>query len=125
MRIGAGARLGRLPLIKWQPHSEAQLATLKWLGTTAALAIANRDGAGTPVERQLAPILANGLKSYGENIATGYYAASSPTLKDEVVLALPWPPDVKDMRKKQGLERTDRVALALDAVSPTLLTLSR
>jgi hypothetical protein len=102
MRIGAGARLGRLPLIEWQPHCEAWLATLKWLGVTAPMVIANRDGAGTPVERQLAPMLANGLKSYVENIATDYYAASSPTSKDEVVvLTLPWPADVHDMYKSK------------------------
>jgi hypothetical protein len=36
---------------------------LKRLGPIAAKVIANRDGAGTPVERQLAPMLANGVKS--------------------------------------------------------------
>jgi hypothetical protein len=62
-------------IIEWQPRNAAQLATLKRLGVTAATVIANRDGAGTPMERQIAPMLANGLRWYVENIATDFYAA--------------------------------------------------
>lgn len=62
-------------IIEWQPRNAAQLATLERLGVTAATVIANRDGAGTPMERQIAPMLANGLRWYVENIATDFYAA--------------------------------------------------
>jgi hypothetical protein len=62
-------------IIEWQHRDAAQLATLKQLGVTAATVLANRDGSGTPVERQFAPMLENGLRWYVENIATDYYSA--------------------------------------------------
>ena len=62
-------------IIEWQHRDAAQLATLKQLGVTAATVVANRDGTGTPVEQQIAPMLANGLRWYVENIATDYYSA--------------------------------------------------
>ena len=82
--ILAGALLGAsvpahawddFQIIEWQHRDAAQLATLKQLGVTAATVIANRDGAGTPVEQQFAPMLATGLRWYVENIATDYYSA--------------------------------------------------
>jgi hypothetical protein len=63
MRIGVGACLGRLPDHRAAAASEAQLAMLKRLGPIAAKVIANGGRGRTPVERQLAPMLANGLKS--------------------------------------------------------------
>ncbi len=62
-------------IIEWQHRDAAQLATLKRLGVTAATVIANRDGTGMPVQQQFAPMLANGLRWYVENIATDYYSA--------------------------------------------------
>jgi Beta-galactosidase len=62
-------------IIEWQHRDAAQLATLKQLGFTAAAVIANRDGTGTPVQQQFAPMLANGLHWYVENIATDFYSA--------------------------------------------------
>ena len=62
-------------IIEWQHRDATQLATLKRLGVTAATILANRDGSGTPVERQFVPMLANGLRWYVENIATDYYSA--------------------------------------------------
>jgi hypothetical protein len=62
-------------IIEWQHRDAAQLATLKRLGVTAATVIANRDGTGTPVQQQFAPMLATGLRWYVENIATDYYSA--------------------------------------------------
>jgi hypothetical protein len=62
-------------IIEWQRRDAAQLATLKKLGITAATVIANRDGTGIPLQRQIAPMLANGLRWYVENIATDYYSA--------------------------------------------------
>ena len=62
-------------IIYWQQRNQAQLATLKQLGITAATVLADRDGTGTPVEQQIAPMLANGLRWYVENIATDFYAA--------------------------------------------------
>ncbi|MEJ0017932.1 MAG: beta-galactosidase [Acetobacteraceae bacterium] len=62
-------------IIYWQARNQAQLATLKRLGITAATVMANRDGTGTPVQQQFAPIVANGLPWYVENIATDFYAS--------------------------------------------------
>ena len=73
----AGATADAWPdyqIIQWQARSEAQLAALKRIGVTAGVVIANRDGTGTPVERQTGPLLANGLRWYVENIATDFYA---------------------------------------------------
>ncbi len=61
-------------IIEWQPRNAAQLATLKRIGVTAAAAIADRDGTGTPLAVQTAPLLQAGLRWYVENIATDFYA---------------------------------------------------
>ena len=80
----AGALLGgALPahawndyqIIQWQSRNEPVYAALKRLGVTAAKVMANRDGTGTPVEQQCAPMLAAGLSWYVENIATDFYSA--------------------------------------------------
>jgi len=63
------------PIIEWQPRTAAQWQTLKQLGVTAGMVTANRDGTGTPVERQSAPLRAAGLTWYIENIATDFYSA--------------------------------------------------
>ena len=61
-------------IIEWQPRNPAQLATLKRIGVTAAAVIADRDGTGTPLAVQTAPLRQAGLRWYIENIATDFYA---------------------------------------------------
>ncbi len=61
-------------IIEWQPRNPAQLATLKRIGVTAATVIADRDGTGTPLDQQTAPLRQAGLRWYVENIATDFYA---------------------------------------------------
>jgi hypothetical protein len=74
-RPGGTSSWDDFQIIEWQRRDAAQLATLKRLGVTAATVIANRDGAGMPVQLQIAPMLGNGLRWYVENIATDYYSA--------------------------------------------------
>ncbi len=62
-------------IIEWQRRDPAQLATLKRIGVTAGTVIADRDGTGTPLPVQTAPLLQAGLRWYIENIATDFYAA--------------------------------------------------
>jgi hypothetical protein len=47
-----------------------------------------------------------------------------PPKAETVVLTLPQPAWIYDLRKKRGLGRTDRVVLNLDAVGPTVLALA-
>jgi hypothetical protein len=61
-------------IIEWQPRNPAQLATLKRIGVTAAAVIEDRDGTGTPLAVETAPLLRSGLRWYVENIATDFYA---------------------------------------------------
>jgi len=61
-------------IIEWQPRNAAQLVTLKRIGVTAATVIADRDGTGTLLAVQTAPLLRAGLRWYVENIATDFYA---------------------------------------------------
>jgi hypothetical protein len=61
-------------IIEWQSRNAAQLATLKRIGVTAATVIADRDGTGTPLATQTAPLLQAGLRWYVENIATDFYS---------------------------------------------------
>jgi hypothetical protein len=49
---------------------------------------------------------------------------SDPAVSETVVLTLPQPAEVYDLRRKQSLGRIDRVTLALDAVSPALLSIT-
>ena len=63
------------PIIEWQPRNPAQLATLKRIGVTAAAVIADRDGTGTPLSVQTAPLLQAGLGWYIENAATDFFSA--------------------------------------------------
>ncbi|HVC59978.1 MAG TPA: beta-galactosidase [Acetobacteraceae bacterium] len=62
-------------IIEWQLRDPAQLATLKRIGVTAAAVIADRDGTGTPLPVQTAPLLRAGLRWYIENAATDFYSA--------------------------------------------------
>jgi hypothetical protein len=62
------------PIIEWQPRNAAQLTTLKRIGVTAATVIADRDGTGTPLPVQTAPLQQAGLRWYVENIATDFYS---------------------------------------------------
>ena len=61
-------------IIEWQPRNAAELATLKRIGVTAATVIADRDGTGTPLPVQTAPLQQAGLRWYVENIATDFYS---------------------------------------------------
>ena len=65
----------RYEAIIWQPGTAARDAGLKALGFDAGAVIADRDGedpAGTA--RLIAPLRANGLRWYVENIATDFYS---------------------------------------------------
>ena len=62
-------------IIEWQPRDAAQWETLKRLGVTAGMVTANRDGTGTPLEQQTAPLRAADVRWYVENIATDFYSA--------------------------------------------------
>jgi len=63
------------PIIEWQKRNAAQLATLKRIGVTAAAVIDDRDGTGTPLSVETAPLTKAGLQWYIENIATDFYSA--------------------------------------------------
>ncbi len=49
-------------IIEWQTRNPAQLAALKSIGVTAAAVIPDRDGTGTPIEVQTAPLRQVGLR---------------------------------------------------------------
>jgi hypothetical protein len=51
------------------------LETLQRLGVTAAAVVADRDGTGTPLDRQTSALRALGLHWYIENIATDFYSS--------------------------------------------------
>jgi hypothetical protein len=72
--IAIAATWPEYQIIEWQPRNAAQLATLKRIGVSAAAVIADRDGTGTPLDVQTAPLLQAGLRWYVENIATDFYA---------------------------------------------------
>jgi hypothetical protein len=61
-------------IIEWQPRTPPELAALKRIGVTAAMVLADRDGTGTPLPQQTAPLQAAGLRWYVENIATDLYS---------------------------------------------------
>ena len=65
----------RFEIIQWQARTPAQLETLKRIGVTAGKVTANREGNGTPVQEQFAPLHAAGMRWFVENIATDYYAS--------------------------------------------------
>jgi hypothetical protein len=72
------------------------------------------------------PLLDNDLSWYCENIAADFYSAyhrsSGPGPGPElIVLELPQPLHMYDVRAKRGLGRTDRLALELDPVQPIVL----
>jgi hypothetical protein len=63
---------------------------------------------------------------HGNDMIIGVQRDYSDTATNEtVVLSVPQPADVYDLRIKQSLGRIDRVTLALDAVSPALLSITK
>lgn len=62
-------------IIEWQQQNAAQRATLKRIGVDAGAVIADRDGTGTPLPIQTAPLQRSGMRWYVENIATDFYSA--------------------------------------------------
>ena len=73
------------PIIEWQQRNSAQLAALKRIGVTAAAVIADRDGTGTPLAVQTAPLIQAGFHWYIENIATDFYSAYHRWTPDKAV----------------------------------------
>src|SRR3954463_2053990 len=61
-------------IIQWQRRDKVQLRMLHGLGVTAAMVMADRDGTGTPPERQARDPREAGMRWYIENIATDFYA---------------------------------------------------
>ena len=62
---------------------------------------------------------------HGNDMIIGVQRDFAPNASYEtVVLTLPQPADVYDLRKKLALGHTDRVVLTLDAVSPALLSVT-
>lgn len=62
-------------IIEWQRRDAAQLKTLRGLGVTAVMVMADRDGTGIPLDRQTPAPRGAGLRWYVENIATDFYAS--------------------------------------------------
>jgi len=63
---------------------------------------------------------------HGNDVIIGVQRDYSDTAANEtVVLNLPQPADVFDLRKKRSLGCIDRVTLALDAISPALLSITK
>jgi hypothetical protein len=62
-------------IIEWQRRDPAQWKTLRDLGVTAAAVVADRDGTGTPLDRQTAVLRKSRVRWYIENIATDFYAS--------------------------------------------------
>lgn len=70
----AAARWDGYQIIEWQPRGAAALATLKRIGVTGGMIFARMDGHGPPDRAQCAPLSANGMRWYIENIATDFYS---------------------------------------------------
>jgi Beta-galactosidase len=62
-------------IIQWQRRDQAQLETLRRLGMTATMIMADRDGTGIPLAQQTPAVQAAGLRWYIENIATDLYSS--------------------------------------------------
>ncbi len=71
----AHASWDRFEIIHWQDRDAARFETLRRLGVTAAKLMADRDGTGIPLERQMPIPQQAGLRWYIENIATDFYAS--------------------------------------------------
>src|ERR1700722_848424 len=65
----------KFEIIEWQGGDQAQLKTLKGLGVTAMMVMADRGRGGTPLDRETQVPRAAGLNWYVENIATDFYAS--------------------------------------------------
>jgi hypothetical protein len=75
MTSPAHAAWDSFEIIQWQRRDPAQLETLRQLGMTATMVMADRDGTGTPLNQQTAAPRAAGLRWYIENIATDLYSS--------------------------------------------------
>jgi len=75
--LAGPARAGwtRFRIIEWQSRDAAALVTLKRLGVTGAMVIANRQAGGVADPGALAALRAAGMRGYVENIATDFYSA--------------------------------------------------
>jgi len=62
-------------IIMWQPHTAPQNAVLKKLGVTAGQVPADRDDPASVAASATAPLLANDMPWFVENIATDFYSA--------------------------------------------------
>lgn len=71
----AQAAWDRFRIIEWQPRTAAQLATLKRLGVTAGMVLADRRGGGLADPDAAAALRQEGMRCYVENIATDFYSA--------------------------------------------------
>ncbi|HVB66908.1 MAG TPA: beta-galactosidase [Acetobacteraceae bacterium] len=65
---------GRFRIIEWQPRTSVQLATLKQIGVSAGMVLANRNGGGLNTTAAGA-LRSAGMRCYVENIATDFYSA--------------------------------------------------
>ena len=71
----AQAAWNRFQIIEWQTRTPVQLATLKRLGVTAGMVVANRTDGGLADPAAAAALRHAGLRCYVENIATDFYSA--------------------------------------------------
>jgi hypothetical protein len=71
----ANAAWDNFEIIHWQERDAAQFETLRRIGLTAAKLMADRDGTGVPLDRQMPVPEQVGLRWYIENIATDFYAS--------------------------------------------------
>src|SRR5437764_799733 len=81
MRLADSALVEAVPwrnyqIIVWQPQTAPQYATLKRLGVTAGTVhLYKREQPAHLPQREIEPLLRNGLRWYVENIATDFYSA--------------------------------------------------
>src|ERR1700729_4180890 len=72
----ARAAWDKFEIIEWHARDQAQLLTLRGLGVTATMVMADRgDGLGKPLDQETPVPRAAGLSWYVENIATDFYAS--------------------------------------------------
>ena len=81
----AHAAWDKFEIIHWQDRDAAQFATLRRLGVTAAKLMADRDGTGIPLDRQMPVPRQAGLRWYIENIATDFYSSYHRYTPDKTV----------------------------------------
>ena len=71
----AHAAWDKFEIIQWQRRDQAQLETLRRLGVTGTMIMADRDGTGVPLDQQTPAPRGAGLRWYIENIATDLYSS--------------------------------------------------